>query len=223
MDPSITDIGLFRPLCGRFDAERARGPLWLPVAFGLGIRIYFSLPQEPPHLAGPALLTGLLAIFLVVRGLPLPFLLSVLAIMVVLGFVAVRTGGGAVHISEPRAAPFVRDLWQRRMGVDGFVAFFAATGGADTMLCDPLGCLGLAGGRVVAVVSDARAFEEDCRVAQIMIAQVPIPPSCGQQEIRIGRFDLWCDGAHAVWLAGGEPRVWQARIPHPLRPWMRPV
>lgn len=137
--------------------------------------------------------------------------------------VAVRTDAGSVHISDPRAAPFVRDLWQRRMGAEAFVAFDRSAGGPDGLRCDALGCLGLAGGRIVAVVADARAFEEDCRVADILIARVPIPPSCRQPGIRIGRFDLWREGAHAVWLADDEPRIWQARTPRPPRPWMRPV
>jgi competence protein ComEC len=35
--------------------ERERWFLWLPVALGLGIAVYFSLPSEPPLLLGPAL------------------------------------------------------------------------------------------------------------------------------------------------------------------------
>ena len=31
-----------------FLAERERWPLWLPVAMGIGVGIYFDLPSEPP-------------------------------------------------------------------------------------------------------------------------------------------------------------------------------
>lgn len=136
--------------------------------------------------------------------------------------VALRTDSGAVHISDPRAAPFVRDMWQRRMGVDGFAELAPGPAGLDGLQCDALGCLGVAAGRVVAIVADARAFAEDCRVADVVIAQVPIPRTCRGPGLRIGRFDLWRDGAHAVWLGEGEPRVWQARVAEPSRPWMRP-
>jgi competence protein ComEC len=40
----------------RLAEERERWFLWLPVAWGLGCGLYFSLPTEPPLLLGPALL-----------------------------------------------------------------------------------------------------------------------------------------------------------------------
>ena len=41
-------------------AERGRWMLWLPVALGLGIAVYFELPSEPPMWIGPLLATGAL-------------------------------------------------------------------------------------------------------------------------------------------------------------------
>ncbi|HOT83500.1 MAG TPA: ComEC/Rec2 family competence protein, partial [Candidatus Defluviicoccus seviourii] len=41
-------------LAAEFLAERERWALWLPVALGLGIGIYFSLPLEPPLWLGAA-------------------------------------------------------------------------------------------------------------------------------------------------------------------------
>ena len=35
--------------------ERERWVLWLPVAFGIGIALYFALPDEPSSLLGAAL------------------------------------------------------------------------------------------------------------------------------------------------------------------------
>ncbi len=40
------------------DAERGRWMLWLPVAMGLGIAVYFELPSEPALWLGPALAIG---------------------------------------------------------------------------------------------------------------------------------------------------------------------
>jgi competence protein ComEC len=40
------------------DAERGRWVLWLPVALGLGIAIYYELPTEPALWLGPALAAG---------------------------------------------------------------------------------------------------------------------------------------------------------------------
>ena len=44
--------------CEQLDAERGRWMLWLPVAMGLGIAVYFELPSEPALWLGPALAAG---------------------------------------------------------------------------------------------------------------------------------------------------------------------
>ena len=38
----------------QIEAERGRWILWLPVALGLGIAVYFELPSEPSLWLGPA-------------------------------------------------------------------------------------------------------------------------------------------------------------------------
>ena len=45
-------------LTEQLDAERGRWLLWLPVALGLGIAIYFELPSEPALWVGPAFAGG---------------------------------------------------------------------------------------------------------------------------------------------------------------------
>ena len=42
----------------QLDAERGRWMLWLPVAMGLGIAVYFELPSEPALWLGPAIAGG---------------------------------------------------------------------------------------------------------------------------------------------------------------------
>jgi len=56
-------------LLDQLDGERGRWLLWLPVALGLGIAIYFELPSEPALWIGPALAGGaLIAVFLSPAG-----------------------------------------------------------------------------------------------------------------------------------------------------------
>ncbi len=38
--------------------ERERWPLWVPVAIGVGVAVYFGMPVEPPLWAGPAMAFG---------------------------------------------------------------------------------------------------------------------------------------------------------------------
>jgi competence protein ComEC len=53
----------------QLDAERGRWMLWLPVAMGFGIAIYFALPSEPPMWLGPVLAAaGVAATFLASAG-----------------------------------------------------------------------------------------------------------------------------------------------------------
>ncbi|MDN4163753.1 hypothetical protein, partial [Nocardioides abyssi] len=71
----------------QFDAERGRWMLWLPVAMGLGIAIYFELPSEPPIWLGFALAAASLgATFLAPPGS------AVRALCI--GLVAASTGFG---------------------------------------------------------------------------------------------------------------------------------
>jgi competence protein ComEC len=46
----------------QLDAERSRWMLWLPVALGLGIAIYFELPSEPALWLGPVLAAAALVL-----------------------------------------------------------------------------------------------------------------------------------------------------------------
>jgi competence protein ComEC len=52
----VLGAGLGPWLLARLLEERERWLLWLPVGVGLGIGLYFSLPEEPPAWLGPALL-----------------------------------------------------------------------------------------------------------------------------------------------------------------------
>ncbi len=73
----------------RLDAERSRWMLWLPVAMGLGIAVYFELPSEPPLWLGPVLAAG---------AFVLPFLAPAgsLARALAIGLVATAAGLGLV-------------------------------------------------------------------------------------------------------------------------------
>ena len=52
----------------QLDAERSRWMLWLPVAMGLGIAVYFELPSEPALWLGPALAAGALVLVFLARS-----------------------------------------------------------------------------------------------------------------------------------------------------------
>jgi competence protein ComEC len=75
------------------------------------------------------------------------------------------------------------------------------------------------GHHVVALVTDARALADDCRIATIVISAVPVRGRCPSAELVIDRFDLWRAGAHAIWLAENGPVVQSVRDYRGIRPW----
>lgn len=139
--------------------------------------------------------------------------------------IAFRSAPDALHLSNPRAQSFVRGIWERRVGNEAGTAFPGAGQGDDALRCDGQSCIGRVGHQTVAFVNDPLAFEEDCRTADIVVAEVPAPRSCRGPDIVVDWFDVWRGGAHAIWLGkNDEPgRVWQARVSDPARPWMRPA
>ena len=88
----------------QLDAERSRWMLWLPVAMGLGIAVYFELPSEPVLWLGPLLAAGgLVLAFLAPSGsLARALAIGLLAAAVGLGLVAWRTASlAAPTLSRP--------------------------------------------------------------------------------------------------------------------------
>ena len=77
----------------QLDAERSRWMLWLPVAMGLGIAVYFELPSEPALWLGPLLAaSALVLVFLAPSGsLARALAIGLLAAGIGLGLVAWRT------------------------------------------------------------------------------------------------------------------------------------
>jgi competence protein ComEC len=88
----------------QFDAERSRWMLWLPVALGLGIAVYFELPIEPALWLGPALAVAALVLALLTPAGGLPRALAIGLVASAAGFalVAWRTANlAAPTLSRP--------------------------------------------------------------------------------------------------------------------------
>jgi len=70
-------------------ANRGRWPFALPVGMGIGIGVYFLLPEEPVWFAGPLVLAGvILAAVLLRRRGGAPFLVALVLAFTALGFAA---------------------------------------------------------------------------------------------------------------------------------------
>ena len=87
--------------------------------------------------------------------------------------------------------------------------------------CDPLGCIGRVKGKVVALVRHPGALEEDCRVADIVIARFSVPKTCRAARVIVDRRALKDGGAHALYIEGLSIRTETVTHARGNRPWTR--
>lgn len=140
----------------------------------------------------------------------------------------VRSAAGEVWVSSGRTARYTAETWARRAGVAAPRVWRTSGPAAEEpqaegqLRCDALGCLFRARGQLVALVNDGRALAEDCAGATIVIALEPVPAgACPGPRLVIDRFDLWRNGAHALWLSPDGVEVRSARQVSGERPWVR--
>lgn len=125
---------------------------------------------------------------------------------------AVRTPDGGLGLSR-RASGYASDTWLRRAG-----QFTAAGDGG--FVCDRAGCIAEREGELLAYVRDGRALAEDCRRAEVVLSAVPVRRRCPARLV-VDRFDLWREGAHAIWLDGHVLQIETVAELRGNRPWAR--
>lgn len=136
---------------------------------------------------------------------------------------AVRAADGGLMLSSRRARGMLAETWLRRHGPRS-QARWPADGISDDgrLRCEAIGCVLRKGEWAVAISRDSRALAEDCAAADMVISLVPVRGPCLTPEIVVDRFDLWREGAYAVWLSeGGAVRVESVRSRRGRRPWTR--
>jgi competence protein ComEC len=188
-------------------------PVWGLVVVTLG-GLWLCLWRTRWRLAGvPLIVIGLLSI-LTQRGPDV--LVSGDARLI-----AVRGADGLLQLSTTRAGRLTRETWLRRAGQDEALPWPSHGASEDGRLnCDAAGCLYKAAGQVVAIVREASALAEDCRVASVVVATIPVRRSCPSAQVVIDRFALWREGGHAIWLAESGVSVESVRQARGERPWV---
>ena len=79
-----------RALAAQFDAEQGRWFLWLPVFFGAGVGVYFTLLEEPDLTLSAGLFIAALALRILARGHLFAFLLTSILLCMAAGFFAAK-------------------------------------------------------------------------------------------------------------------------------------
>ena len=134
---------------------------------------------------------------------------------------AVRGLDGELWVSTRQRGRFVSDVWLRRDGQKETLTWPRDGEGAPTagLRCDTLGCIQRRGDKTIAFVRDPRAFDEDCRRADLVVSAVPAWNLCPGPETVVDRFDLWRSGSHAIWLGPDGVRVESVAEARGERPW----
>lgn len=133
--------------------------------------------------------------------------------------IAVRMADGHYGLSTVRAEKLAARIWMEETGGTA-TRGWPDTVSADGMLsCDLIGCVYRAGRRNVMLIQDARALAEDCTAGAIVVSAVPVRRACRDASTVIDRFDLWREGAHALWLRKDGVEVVSVREAQGERLW----
>ncbi|HKU94322.1 MAG TPA: ComEC/Rec2 family competence protein [Vineibacter sp.] len=136
--------------------------------------------------------------------------------------VGVRTADGGMLLSSGRIERFTADSWVRRAGAEQAGLWPVGTESADGRLrCDVLGCVYRRAGGRIAIVSKVDALVDDCGAVDMLLSLVPVRRRCPAVRQVVDRFDIWRNGAYAIWMddAGGV-RVENTRQARGDRPWV---
>lgn len=194
-----------RELSGGFDPSPILSPAALIVA--LAALAWLAYFRNRIRLAGPILAVPIIAIFCIERA-PDIFIADQSQA------VAVRHDG-AVALMAGRNGTFATNVWSER-----YITSIADS--HEATRCDSLGCvLETDRGYTIALVQDRSAFDEDCRIADVVITRIKAPETCrSAAHLVIDASDLARYGAHMVDWNGPEasPTI-RTGIDTPSRPW----
>jgi competence protein ComEC len=130
---------------------------------------------------------------------------------------ALRSDAGSLVFPPATAASYSAEKWLLADGDERDVA--NATD--DTVFrCDTLGCIGVVKGKTVALIRHPGALEEDCRLADIVIAPFTIGKKCRAARVIVDRRMLKAQGAHALFIEELSIRTETVAAARGQRPWV---
>jgi competence protein ComEC len=130
---------------------------------------------------------------------------------------ALRSGNGNLVFPPATAASYSVDNW---LLADGDSRDAASASDEGAFRCDTLGCIGAVKGKTVALIRHPGALEEDCRLADIVIAPFTIGKKCRAARVIVDRRMLKAEGAHALYIEGLSIRTETVAATRGRRPWV---
>ena len=115
--------------------------------------------------------------------------------------IAVKDAAGDYWLSSARAEKLTAETWLKRNGQAKAETFNrAGTSASDIIACDAIGCIYHASGQPIGIAFAGDALPEDCDTTDVVISLEPVRGSCRKPKLVIDRFDLFDNGAHALWV-----------------------
>lgn len=145
----------------------------------------------------------LLPVMVVLIGFVMMYRQPDILISTKVDLVAMRDEGGQLWFSTGRKERYTADNWLRRNGERvGKKKIWPREGGVAglPLTCDAYGCRGEMCGQKISVAYTNKAWQEDCDWADVVISQTPVSYKECAAPMVIDYFDIWRDGAHALWL-----------------------
>lgn len=134
------------------------------------------------------------------------------------GTAALRSESGNLVFPPATAASYSVDNW---LLADGDERDIVAASEEGAFRCDTLGCIGKVKGKTVALIRHPGALEEDCRLADIVIAPFSIGKKCRAARVIVDRSVLKAKGAHALYIEALSIRTETVAAARGNRPWAR--
>jgi competence protein ComEC len=130
--------------------------------------------------------------------------------------VALLTEAGYVPAAA-KGASYSAGRWLQQAGEDASVAETAKRAGWS---CNAGTCNAKEQGVTISYLQRSVEHNMTCPVADILLAEFPLRRRCKGKRVTIDRFDVWRNGAHAVYTVGNSLKVTTAREMQGARPWV---
>lgn len=114
----------------------------------------------------------------------------------------VRMSDGSLVLSSRQAERRAGNTWLEHLGLEEARRINEFDENTSALTCDSVGCIFRpeSAAMTAAIINSEIAIAEDCGRADVVISLVPLGWQCQQATYTVDRFDLWREGAHALWL-----------------------
>jgi competence protein ComEC len=131
--------------------------------------------------------------------------------------IAVINDNGDLVPAEAKRGRFAVSRWLQAYG-DG--ASPAEASARPAWSCDKRRCISNFKGRKIVYFREGEGNTPDCTGIDVLVAAYPLRGACRNVPLRIDRFDVWRNGAYAIYIEPDGVRVATARGESGERPWV---